>query len=316
MAMNERAARQGGPHAEYQHHRYTKASSEIQDKSRELAGRRSEWMCKLIRTRLLTETEKLTLLRLALYFRGKSITAAPSMRAWPSHEELARQRGVNERTIRRHLARGEDVGFIFIEGREGGVWSDDGEMRGQTNYYYLALPDGMTLDDDDDDGGDHSGDHGDERDDGDECHDAGGVDAGAEGLNMDTDVQVVCPNPGTDEQVSADKPGQNERQTWTKSEGNLDSCRPMNPSVENPSKESFNPSNSDPSMSDLNGVIGQNAHDAKNDDPFPAVPNKEEAYAFVLRLLGDGDEARGKLITSATLAGINRGRPKSRPSPA
>jgi len=292
----ERAARQGGPQTDYQHRRYTKASPEIQDRSRELAGRRSEWMCKVIRSPLLNSAGKLTLIRLALYFRGGSKTRAPSYKAWPSHEKLARQRRVCARTIRRHLEKAEEVGFIFIEGREGGVWSDDGELRGQTNHYYLALPDGMSLDDDDD------GYHADDGDD-DYNHDAGDVDAGVEEANLDTDDQV-WPKPDTDAHFSASKPGQSEQQTRTDLNANLDSCCPINPSTENPSKESFNQKAIDPSSAtSLNGFIGQNAHDAKNDEPFPPVPDREEAYAFILRLFGEGDDARGKRIDQATWMG-------------
>jgi hypothetical protein len=58
--------------------------------------------------------------------------------------------------------------------------------------------------------------------------------------------------------------------------------------------------------------------DLENDDPFAPVLDKEEAHAFVLRLLGGGDEVRGKLITRATLAGYNLRHPamegKLRPS--
>jgi hypothetical protein len=256
MAVTERAARQGGPQTEYQH---------LQDKSRELAGRRSEWMCKVIRSNSLKDSEKLTLLRLALYFRGGSRTAVPSMRAWPSQEELGRQRGVSERTIRRHLARAEKVGFIFIEGREGGVWSIDGEIRGRPNYYYLSLPGAGTLDDEDDDGGDDDGGDGGEADD----HNANGDDeledeAQPEGYsnldakfdashNLDTDIRLN-PCEGDD---SNNKPGQNAPDTRTNSSSKSDTWRPphMNPTQENPTKESFNNASLDPSVASFFWIL-------------------------------------------------------------
>jgi hypothetical protein len=293
MNKRERAARQGGPQKEYQRHPYTKASAEIQDKSRELAGRRSEWMRKVLKSKLLKAPQKNTLISLSLYFRGKSKTAAPSFRAWPSHEELARGENVSARTIRRHLARAKKVGFIFIEGREGGAWTNDSERRGQTNYYYLGLPDGISLDDD--------GGHDDDED----CHEAKGVDAGDDDQKFPTldKIDQAPPTLVTDVQGCDTNTGQNEHQPWTKIRRTLDNCCPIKTPIENPTKESFSLILDSSSVASLYGFIGQNAQEGENDHPFPPVPDKEQAYAFILRLLGEGDEARGKRMTSATLAG-------------
>ena len=100
-------------------------------------------MCKVIASDSLTDGEKVTLLRLGLYFNPKS-----SDHAWPSHDRLARDCSVSDRTIRRRLDGAAISGFIYIERRNGGVFNDHGRMRGLTNMYYLTLPDGQSLDSD------------------------------------------------------------------------------------------------------------------------------------------------------------------------
>ena len=245
MIQTKRAAWHGGPEEDEYHRQtqYTKASPHIQEESRKWAGQRNDWIRWVMRSESLKPEEKLTLIALSLYFRGKGKTAAPSMRAWPSEEGLGEDVGRSARTIRRHLARGHEVGFIFIEGRQGGGFNDDGKWRGQTNYYYLQMPD------DDDELGD------DEPDDGDDVGADGGD--GGDGSSVDTHDQArsVATHDHA-EPCRSDHPtgkhGHVDDEDRSYREASpVTSCPHMNPSIENPSKGILQLHSDRPSCSSL-----------------------------------------------------------------
>jgi hypothetical protein len=193
-----------------------------------------------------------------------------------------------------------EVGLLFIESRGGGTWTDAlGRRRGQCNSYYLMLPDGISLD--------RSG------------HDNGGDDDACTGTADPVDVDSNAPDRGDDS--SGKKairghmcpgmpghtgPGTTIRgnlagHTWQFRNAYVATWLPlMNPSVENPTDQSINPivvtSGSIDSL--LGGAGEKNApsrNEAVNDAPYPAVP-RDQAKEFVIKLLGEGDEARGRRI--------------------
>jgi hypothetical protein len=272
-ALKARAALPGGPEEALDDQHHTPPSAPVQEikaVSRKLAVRRSEWMCKAIASDSLTDGEKLTLVRLGLYFDPKK-----SNRAWPSHERLAEDCAVSDRTIRRRLDRAQTLGFIYIDRRNGGVFNDCGTMRGLTNIYYLALPPGVSLDprkaDDDDEGG--------------------------AGPNLDAGVQVH----ESQIESSEGETRTNGAETWTDGAPNLDTRCPTKTPVGNTPEEASR-IKSPPQPSSFLDSSDKPVSSPTDHQTFPVV-SEPEAEAFVIRLFGNGDDALGRKVSLAIWPG-------------